>query len=335
MKKGQKADASIAQNGQKALTLSEYAYQVISEHFQGVACQEKAVLSDRNPEHLHQMRVGTRRLRTALEVFGSATVLPKAASGQRLRNLARVLGKVRDLDVQISSLQQDYLPQIPASEQVQLEKTIATLQKQRPKAFKKMELVLTGDRYTALKRGYEDWVSQPTYEAIAELPILSLLPDLLTPLLSELLLHPGWLIPAQEASGENGFVLHDLRKLCKHVRYEAEFFTPFYGKDFQKWIKEIKGLQECLGDFQDTQVLLDLLSHKGDSLAQMPELQTAIHNKQALALANWDKLRQKYLEPTFRYRLHQLLLQPTLLASPSLEPLPSETGAIDGTLARN
>jgi CHAD domain-containing protein len=315
MKKSQKLEAPISENGQKALTTGDYAYQVIAEHYNAIIKHEEPVLTDHKSEHLHQMRVGTRRLRTALQVFGSAADLPKAASEQRLRDFARVLGEVRDLDVQIASLKQDYLPQLNPSEQVQLEKTIAHLQKCRLKVFKKMQAALESDRYAALKQSYADWLAQPSYGAIAELPILSLLPDLLTPLLSELLLHPGWLISAQQSSGKSSLVLHDLRKLCKHVRYEAEFFAPFYGKKFQKWIKEIKELQEDLGNFQDTQVLLDMLSHGANHIKQLPELQAAIQKNQAAALSNWDQLRQKYLESDYRYSLHQMLLQPTLLIS--------------------
>jgi len=330
MKKGQKIEASTLENGQKALTLGDYAHQVIGKHYDAIIQQEEPVLADCEPEHLHQMRVGTRRLRTALQVFGSAANLPKAASGQRLRNLARVLGEVRDLDVQIASLTQDYLPQLSAPEQTKLEQAIADLQKRRTKVFKKMESALTGDRYATLKQSYGDWLAQPSYGAIAELSILSLIPDLLTPLLSELLLHPGWLISTQQTAGKNGMVLHDLRKLCKHVRYEAEFFTPFYGKDFQKWIKEIRGLQESLGNFQDTQVLLDLLSQGENHLKQLPELQIAIQKQQTMALSNWDKLRQKYLDSDYRYYLHHMLLQPTLVTS-----LTSNNQAIDEALTRN
>lgn len=340
MKKSQKSEAATPkngqENGQETLTLGNYAHQVIGEHYGAIVKQEKHVLVDHEPEHLHQMRVGTRRLRTALQVFKSVANLPKAASEVRLRNLARVLGEVRDLDVQIVSLKQDYLPQISPLEQVLLEKAIADLQKRRPKVFKKMETALQGDRYTALRQGYTDWMARPIYGAIAELPILSLLPDLLTPLLSELLLHPGWLISAQlvldplldqQTDGKNALVLHDLRKLCKHIRYEAEFFTPFYGKGFQKWIKEIRGLQEDLGNFQDTQVLLDLLSCRTDHLKQLPELQAVIQKKQALALSNWDKLRQKYLKSDYRYHLHQMLLQPALITQLS------DNNAIDLSIA--
>ena len=55
-------------------------------------------------EELHDMRVATRRLRAALALF--STVLPVRAQTFReeLGWLGRVLGAVRDLDVQLDGL---------------------------------------------------------------------------------------------------------------------------------------------------------------------------------------------------------------------------------------
>ncbi|MBD1848449.1 CHAD domain-containing protein [Leptolyngbya sp. FACHB-711] len=76
-----------AQQGESANSIAQlpqpleaYAHQVIAEQYRRIVKQEKKVLADKNPEALHQMRVGTRRLRTALQVFDGAIELPKAGS---------------------------------------------------------------------------------------------------------------------------------------------------------------------------------------------------------------------------------------------------------------
>ena len=61
-----------------ALPLGEYARDVIGEQFHQVVKREKAVLAGTDPEALHQMRVATRRLRTALRLFGPASGSPPA-----------------------------------------------------------------------------------------------------------------------------------------------------------------------------------------------------------------------------------------------------------------
>ncbi|MEP0913100.1 CHAD domain-containing protein [Leptolyngbya sp. GB1-A1] len=295
-------------------TLEAYAYQVIEEQYRRIVKQEKRVLADKDPEALHQMRVGTRRLRTALQVFGSAIDIPKAGSAQRLRDLARVLGEVRDLDVQLASLEQEYRPNLNQKEQKQLDKVSEALKKQRVKAFARMKAVLSQPLYQELKTTYADWLKRPRYTSIAQLPLSVLLPDLLGPLLSHLLVHPGWLISSKETSGEKGIMLHELRKACKHARYQAEFFMPFYGEQFQDWVAEIKALQAQLGDFQDTQVFLELATKTLGRELRLPDLQAAIEQKQQGALVNWEEIRQKYLDEGFRYHLHQMLLQPTVKA---------------------
>ncbi|GAB4237638.1 MAG: CHAD domain-containing protein [Elainellaceae cyanobacterium] len=296
-------------------SLGDYAHQVIQEQYQRIIDQEKLVLADQDPEALHQMRVGTRRLRTALQVFGMAVDLPKAASAKRLRDLARVLGAVRDLDVQLASLKEDYRSGLKKPEQKQLDKVSSALKQQRSKAVTTMKDVFEQPLYQALKSAFATWLKKPKYTAIAQLPISSTLPDLLAPLLSHVLLHPGWSIASEQINPKNSEMLHDLRKACKHARYQAEFFIPFYGKEFENWVKEVKQLQDQLGAFQDTQVLLDLLSKQLGQKFDMPDLQAAIDRQQTEALTNWNDIRQKYLDDGFRYHLHQMLLQPTLKLS--------------------
>ena len=224
------------------------------------------------------------------------------------------MGEVRDLDVQLASLEQEYRPNLNKKEQKQLDKVSETLKKQRVKAFARMKAVLSQPLYQELKTTYADWLERPRYTPIAKLPLLVLLPDLLGPLLSHLLLHPGWLISSKETSGKNGVMLHELRKACKHARYQAEFFTPFYGEAFQSWIAEIKALQAQLGDFQDTQVFLELAANTLGHEVRLPNLKATVEQKQHGALANWEEVRQKYLDEGFRYHLHRMLLQPAVNA---------------------
>ena len=292
-----------------SLTLGEFAQAMIGEQYQAVVKQEKKVIADQDPEHLHNMRVGTRRLRTALQVFDRAIAIPKAATAKRVGSLSRVLGKLRDLDVQTADLQERYRPDLPETEQRSLDEVIAKLQKERQLAFAGVEDALTRSRYQHMKAEYELWLNQPRYTQLATQTILSLIPDLLSPLLSTLLLHPGWLVP-MDASDTDSDVLHDLRKACKHVRYQGEFFIPFYSEAFQTWIKDIKTIQAKLGTVHDSQVLQALLAKHLPKHVKLPELQDAVKQAQTEALLDWDSVRKRYLEPPFRQHLHYLLLEP-------------------------
>jgi len=294
---------------ESAPTFGEYAYSIIQTQYQSMVKRERKVINDENPEHLHQMRVATRRLRTALQVFDRVVTLPKAASEKRVGVLARTLGSLRDLDVQITDLQTQYRPQLQGEEQHLLDGVIQKLKKQRRQVYTTVAETLKRSRYQDLKAAYETWLEQPKFTPFAALPIHTLLPDLLSPLLSELLLHEGWMVEADDTSTHANHTLHELRKAFKHVRYQTEFFAPLYGKSFQSWIADVKQVQEKLGKLQDSHVLEDLLkAHSNPS--QLLTLQQSIQHTQHEVLSDWDTIRQRYLEPQFRCQLHQMLLEP-------------------------
>jgi len=49
--------------------------------------------------------------------------------------------------------------------------------------------------------------------------------------------------------------LHDLRKRCKELRYALEFFASLHDLPaHRRAVRELKGLQDCLGTYQDCQV---------------------------------------------------------------------------------
>ncbi|MDX2229469.1 MAG: CHAD domain-containing protein [Leptolyngbyaceae cyanobacterium bins.349] len=294
-----------------AVTFGEYAYSMIETQYRSMVKRERKVLADEDPEHLHQMRVATRRLRTALQVFQAAIALPGVAGQKRIGALARTLGGLRDLDVQIADLKTTYRPQVGDQEKNVLDEVIHSLKKQRRQAYAAVEAALGRSRYQDLKTAYEAWFSQPQLTPLATLPLSTLLPDLLSPLIAELLLHPGWMVAADDNSPHADHTLHDLRKAFKHVRYQTEFFTPFYGDSFQAWVAEIKIIQEKLGKLQDSHVLRELLQTHLPDPTQLPTLQTTIQQTRSEVLSDWDETRWHYLQPEFRFQLYQMLLKPS------------------------
>lgn len=290
-------------------TLGDYAYTIVNQQFYALTKQKQNVLDDQDPEHLHKMRVATRRLQSALQVFGGAIKLPKVAQIQQVRSLGKVLGKLRDLDVQSAAIKDHYYPLLNSSEQEIVQARLKHLHKNRRQAFAEVETILTRSRYKKINVAYEDWLSAPQYGAIAQLPLAIAIPDLVNPLLSALLLHPGWLISAEELERSQDTAthttLHDLRKAFKAVRYQSEFFETFYDSAFQDWIVELKALQDNLGEVQDGYVLLKMLCSQK---AELPELQAAINQAQLQAMENWEPIRHRYLSPDFRQQLHQMVL---------------------------
>ncbi|MBD2089824.1 CHAD domain-containing protein [Microcoleus sp. FACHB-1515] len=301
--------------------LGDYAYQAVQKHFKKSTKPEAEVLADTDPEALHQMRVGMRRLRTALMVFESAIDLPKTVSETRIKKFAQVLGAVRDIDVMQAKLTERYRPDLDRKEQKQLDKLLDNMKKQRKQAFADVEDLLEGKRYADFKQGFQDWLDAPEFFAIAALPIQSAVPDLLLPLISNLLLHPGWLVGAELENHsvdekaiatqlqEQSESLHDLRKQIKRVRYQTEFFTQFYGDEFASQVEDFQNIQEVLGQIQDYSILKDFMAdamhtnwHK-----DLPILAQRLGHEQISLWKTWQPIQQRYLDAEFRSRLRAIV----------------------------
>jgi CHAD domain-containing protein len=298
-------------------SLGDYARETIEHQYHHLIQQEKGVLEDQDPEFLHQMRVGSRRLATALEVFDCAVEMPKPARRKAVVTLAKSLGNLRDLDVQMITLREEYIPRLNQEEQRSIQRLQHHLEEKRTHAFLAVKRMLSEGKYTQLKAAYRQWFARPVYTSLAPLELLPILPDLLNPLLAKLLLHPAWLIPVNDACSTSAITLHSLRKTCKSVRYQAEFFSDFYPVKFKHWIAQIKTLQDDLGKLQDTQVFRKQISTQFSHSTNFPELEIVIQESQNTALANWESTRLQYLDPEFRHSLHEMLLTPLITVNAS------------------
>ncbi|MGB8691503.1 MAG: CHAD domain-containing protein, partial [Microcoleus sp.] len=194
-------------------TLGDAAADAIEKYFRKTLAHEAEVLKDKDAEELHQMRVGMRRLRSAVTGFAPVLDLPKQAQEHKIGKVGRILGTLRDLDVMLDSLQNRYYPNLPAEEQEVLDQVLLTLLKQRRRALKGVRAVLEHKSYQLLKRSIEDWLEKPQFRAIEHLPIAEVLPDLLLPQVSEFFLHPAWLLGTEYEDGQV--------KVCDDLNAEA------------------------------------------------------------------------------------------------------------------
>lgn len=316
---------------QEAKTLGDWAYLAIAKHFKKILRHEAEVLKDKDSEELHQMRVGMRRLRSAVVGFSLSLDLPKNAGQRQVGKVARVLGTLRDIDVLGEALNTEYIPELPEQERKQLEQALLALSKRRKKALKAVKVILESKFYQLLKESFESWLEQPKYQAIAGIPIDNILPDLLLPQMSRLLLHPGWIVGVEFEKGEiqfadglseiqvenllqnQGLIIHDLRKEVKRSRYNLELFSQFYGEHYQDYITALKNIQTVLGEIQDCSVLAQFFADifTGNITEQMPELSAKLRGKRSRKWQEWESLQRQFLESQTRKDWHLTILTPT------------------------
>lgn len=313
----------------RVLTLGEWAHVAIAKHTRKIFKYEVGVLEDRDPEDLHQMRVGIRRLRSAIVGFNLALNLPSAAREKNVGKIGKKLGKLRDLDVLLLALTNDYRPLLPKVEQKSLDQAIKSLQKQRQQTLKQVRAILKGELYSASKQALQQWLENPEYYVLADISVKQLLPDLLLPQVSQLLLHPGWLVGIEIQQGVIQFpqqleresvrqllerheeTLHDLRKQAKRSRYNLELFTQFYGDKYQDFVRQIEQIQEVLGQIQDCYVLQEVLAKvlKSKLSQQLPTLANLLTETRWEKWQEFSILQKQFLDCQIQQEFRLTIIQ--------------------------
>ena len=310
--------------------LQDYAYQAIEQHLKKILKWEQQVKKDEDPEALHQMRVGMRRLRTAISRFDLILNLPQSTSAKKIGKIARRLGKLRDIDVLKETLETRYQPHLPHKEQKVIQTAFHALDKQRKKALSQTQKTLKSEDYKYLKQSLAAWLEQPSYQPLAYLPIQQVLPDLLLPEVSSLLLHPGWLVGTNIIDSEikvctnweqknieqelttEGESIHDLRKQAKRMRYQMELFSDLYGESYAAYVAEVKSIQDILGNMQDSVVMGDWLGDifKSEIDTCLPTLATLLKENRYQLWQQWQPLQEGYLQAEHRHNFHLTVLNP-------------------------
>jgi len=207
------------------------------------------------------MRVATRRMRSALRVFGAYfkrdTVRPFSLE---LRRAAKVLGQVRDLDVLLAQARR-YLDALPPENANDLDPLLLAWRRERGKARDKMIAYLDSSRYHEFVRDFERFLTTPGAGARKNKsfpPIPSQVRHV-----APRLIYTRWeQVQAFEPLLENApiSVLHALRIECKRLRYTLEFFQEVLGENAVRVIAQVVRLQDHLGNLHDADVANALLS---------------------------------------------------------------------------
>jgi len=239
-------------------TLSEAGRKVMGYHFAQMVLHEAGTRLGEDIEELHDMRVATRRMRAAFEVFRDAFE-PKAVKPlfKGLRATGRALGRVRDLDVFIEKAQQ-YLDTLPQEQRSGLEPLLVLWENERQDDREKMLEHLNSEDYANFKRKFLKFVSTPGAGAR---PVSATSPQLVQHIVPALIYTRLAAVRAYGPILESATIqqLHSLRIEFKKLRYTLEFFREVLGEETGELIEQIKNLQDHLGDLNDADVACSIL----------------------------------------------------------------------------
>jgi CHAD domain-containing protein len=138
----------------------EAAAKIVSVRVTEVADHAVGVLDTGDIERVHDMRVATRRLRAALEIFESC--FPAKPFGRALgevKALADALGERRDRDVAIATLH-SFNDQMAAPDRRGIASLIEQLRDEQTRANEELVPLVSDDKLSALRESMENLISR-------------------------------------------------------------------------------------------------------------------------------------------------------------------------------
>jgi CHAD domain-containing protein len=277
------------------------------------------VLRDIDTEFLHDLRVAVRRTRSAIKLLGSALpnglAAPYAAEFKWLGDLTT---PTRDLDVHLLGFDA-MAGQLVAASPADLEPFRAFLARRRAREFRRLVAGLRSARFRAIT---DHWRKALVEVRDAGRPRRGLTTGDLALATTgrtfrRVAAQGGAITPASAPES-----LHDLRKRCKELRYALEFFAPLHDPViYRKVLGDLKALQDCLGEFQDSQVQREEIGVLADAmlaeraapaatLLAMGEIAANLAQMQAEARANFARRFTAFAGPAGQQRFRALLTRP-------------------------
>lgn len=248
------------------------------------------VVADLDMEFLHDLRVAIRRTRSGLSLIKD--VLPDATV-VRFKNafagLGSLTGPTRDLDVYLQG-QQSYMNRLPAQLQPGLALFFKELKKQRQVEQKKLARGIQTKKVAELLNQWQRCVEmeerQPAPRALTPVKEVG---DAIIRKYYKRVLRSGLALDATTPDAN----VHQVRILCKKLRYSMEFFSSLYPPEaLQQVVQQLKKLQDILGLFNDLSVQQDMLRRTIASFAT----QTPDRNRLTMAASLGALMQNLYQE---------------------------------------
>jgi CHAD domain-containing protein len=294
-----KVDAAIA----ATMPAGQAAAAILLRLLDTIEANVPGTLADTDTEFLHDLRVSVRRTRSAVKLIGDSltgltgltglTAAELASFADEFKWVGDLTTPTRDLDVHLLDFE-DTARGLTAAKPDDLEPFRAYLEQRRRREFRALARGLRSDRFRALTR---DWRARLVQGGPVSPGTAGLLAAERTRVAFARVAKRGAAI-TPDSPAES---LHDLRKRCKELRYALEFFAPLHEPAaYAKVTGDLKRLQDCLGDFQDTEiqigeirVLAAAMLAQGEApavtLLAMGEITAGLAVRQCAARADFER----------------------------------------------
>ncbi len=232
----------------------KFGAEIFNRQLTALLNEIEGVRAAQDIEHIHRMRVASRRLRSALPIFGPYLASKKFDTWQKtVREITRILGEARDTDVQIEHLT-EFLSQVGSGQErtgirrliLRLRQRRAQLQRKVNRGLKKFEQSKLAEQ---INKKTTDTLAIPEEVNLKDVELLRLGQKRILETLQAFLDY-GPYVEQPECVKE----LHAMRIAAKHLRYTMEIFDPLYDEQLKPYLKAIRLTQESLGQIHDCDV---------------------------------------------------------------------------------
>lgn len=233
-------------------SMAEAARKTLRFHMLRMLASEAGTRAGVDIEALHDMRVATRRMRTAFFVLADAIDAQATAPYlQELKRAGRVLGRVRDMDV-FREKAQAYLGAFAKSTPPDLTLLMTAWDAEYARARSKLLKYLDSEHYKQFKDAFTAYLETPIPPSAdrASPRVAIAVPDLIATRLVEFYTCKTRLDQAHADLTD----YHQMRIVTKYLRYTLEYFREVLGPEVEQAIGELKVLQDHLGALQDAVV---------------------------------------------------------------------------------
>jgi CHAD domain-containing protein len=296
---------------QADMAMSEAGRLIWRRQLAAMALNEAGARLGEDPEYVHDMRVATRRARSAARIFGEYfEQRPMKPLLRGLKKTADRLGAVRDLDVALGKLAASGL----AAGQEPLAREWTS---ERAKAESDLVSWLDSDGYRRFLAALGRLAVTPNLGARDfTAPDDAIRPHQVRHTFPEAIVERYAIVRAYENVIDDpdlpNATLHMLRIDCKRLRYVLEPVTDLLGSDGADLVKTLKKLQDVLGELNDAEVargrLIALAARGlgGPNLAEYLEAQEAeIERWVAAVPERWSEV----VSQGYRTRLYKAVAQ--------------------------
>ena len=220
--------------------------EILRESARGIESNARGALASEDPEFLHQLRVNSRRLRSALRAF--RPILPRKDAKRlrrSLRKLSPALGRARDWDVLAGRL------------------GAAGHAKRHRAARREARDALQSQAFAKMLRRARALQVRDSPESLAQFGAAALSH-----------MHRKLIKAARGIDWSDAAQRHAVRIRVKRLRYTAEFFADAF-KGSTPYVSALKELQRILGELNDIAVARRLVAAQADESALLTSLDAA------------------------------------------------------------